>query len=195
MNKVKHFWRASRARGPFRPLSGPGGKGPVRSVSWTARFFNWQYPFNTVAGGCPGNFALTGLPSVACPRLYEITYLPSWLYCFLPYVSIRTHDPATHDQLAYARLLIWDAQHHGGSGWLDYDHLFQQRVAINPSLQWNMVHSGLLASTIWGQQNGPSVFCTLCRESDHMPEQCALLYLQPHPSWYHSCHPSWSAKW
>ena len=53
----------------------------------------------------------------ARPRLREITSLPTWCYCFLGYMALRTSDPATRDQLAYARLLIKEAQRHGGLGW------------------------------------------------------------------------------
>ena len=126
-----------------------------------------------------GSFPVTG---PARPRLREITSLPSWLYCFLAYVAIHTNDHATRDQLAYARLLIRESQRHGGGGWLDYDRVFRQQVAIDSALQWNTLHAGLQASTILGQRSSSGIFCTLCRESDHTPDQCALSYLYPHPT-------------
>ena len=43
------------------------------------------------------SISLTGLPGVVQPRLHEMTSLTSWLYWFLEYVAIYTHDPATHD--------------------------------------------------------------------------------------------------
>ena len=45
------------------------------------------------------------------PRLREVTSLPSWCHCFLGYVALRISDPITRDQLAYARLLIKEAQY------------------------------------------------------------------------------------
>ena len=34
----------------------------------------------------------------------------------------------------------------GGQGLLEYDQLFQQQVVLNPSLPWNVIHSGLQLS-------------------------------------------------
>ena len=56
------------------------------------------------------------------------------------YLAIRTPDPATWSQLAYARLLIKEAQCHGGLGWLDYDRAFRQQAATAPSPAWNTLN-------------------------------------------------------
>ena len=37
--------------------------------------------------------------------------------------------------LAYARLMVREAQRHGGLGWLDYDRVFRQQAALDPSLR------------------------------------------------------------
>ena len=66
--------------------------------------------------------ALPILPGVKKPRLREVTTL-SWMYCFLAYTALRSSDQATTDRLAYARLVIHEAQRQGGSGWLDYDQV------------------------------------------------------------------------
>ena len=105
--------------------------------------------------------------------------LPTWCYCFLGYLAIRTTDPATRDQLAYARLLIREQQRHGGQGWIDYDRAFRQQAASDPSSRWNNLLPGLQAATILGQRSGQGAFCTLCRECDHTRAQCALAYLHP----------------
>ena len=87
-------------------------------------------------------------------------------------------DPVTRDQLAYAHLVVREVVCHGGSGWLDYDRAFCQQAATDPSLRWNTLFPGLQASTILGRGTGHSaVFCTLCREVEHMQAQCALLCL------------------
>ena len=57
-------------------------------------------------------------PAHVRPRLWEITSLPSWIYCFLAYVAICTTDFRTRDQLAYARLLVRESLIHPGQGWL-----------------------------------------------------------------------------
>ena len=116
----------------------------------------------------------------ARPRLREVTSIPTWCYTFLGYMAILTTDPATRDQLAYARLVIREALRHGGSGWLDYDRAFRQQVAADPSLRWNTLLPGLQASTVLGQ--GPThgtSFCTLCRGVDHTRTQCALFSITP----------------
>ena len=114
------------------------------------------------------------------PRLREVSSLPTWCYCFLGYMAMRTSDPTTRDQLAYARLLIKEAQRHGGFGWLDYDRAFRQQAAVDPSICWNTLNPGLQASTIIGQrQSGQGTFCTLCRAVNHNRAQCALACLEP----------------
>jgi len=111
------------------------------------------------------------------PQLREVSSLTTWCYCFLGYMAIHTADPTTRDQLAYARLIIREAQRHGGKGWLDYDRSFRQQAAIDPLTRWNTLSPGLLASTVLCQraQRGTQ-FCTLCREVDHTMYQCALYY-------------------
>jgi hypothetical protein len=68
--------------------------------------------------------SLPVLPGASKPRLQEVTTLPLWLYCFLAYVAIRT---ATRDMLAYARLVIHEAQRHRGVGWLTTIRSFGNR--------------------------------------------------------------------
>ena len=120
------------------------------------------------------------LAGVARPRLRDVSSLTSWCYCFLGYIAIRTADPTTRDQLAYARLIIREALRHGGAGWLDYDRAFRQQAAVDPSLRWNTLLPGLLASTMLGRGTGQgALFCTLCRDVDHTRTQCALLCLHP----------------
>ena len=77
-----------------------------------------------------GNHAFPSLPGMLRPHLREVTSLPSWIYCFLAYITIRANDQGVRDMLAYARLLDREAQRHGGSGWLDYDRVFRQQAAL-----------------------------------------------------------------
>ena len=114
------------------------------------------------------------------PRLREILSLPVWCYCFLGFVATLTSDPITRDQLAYARLIIRQAQSQGGLTWMDYDKAFRQQLATDPSMRWNAVNPSLLASTMLGHRSSGSLpFCTLCRAVDHTRTQCALAYLEP----------------
>jgi len=70
-------------------------------------------------------------------RFWDVSCLPTWIYFFLGYMAILTPDQRTHDQLAYARLVIREAQRHGGNGWLDYNRVFRQQAAADPSRRWN----------------------------------------------------------
>ena len=114
------------------------------------------------------------------PRLREVTSLASWTYCFLGYMAALTTDQVTRDQLAYARLIVRQAQSQGGMSWLDYDRAFRQQVASNPSTaRWNELNPTLLAATNMGQRPSNVLYCTLCRAFDHTRAQCALMYLEP----------------
>lgn len=102
------------------------------------------------------------------PQLREVASLPTWCYCFLGFVVTMTADPITRDQLAYARIIIKEAQRQGGLTWLDYDKAFRQQLATDPSIPWNTINPSLMASTMLGQRSsGQSMFCSLCRAVDH----------------------------
>ena len=64
----------------------------------------------------------------------------------------------------------------GGRGWLDYDRLFHQQAALDPTLAWNSLPS-LVASTILGQRSRGDTFSGICQGVDHLPPQCARAYL------------------
>ncbi len=124
------------------------------------------------------NPTIPSLPGMLKPQLREVITLPSWLYCYLAYVAVRSPDPTTRNMLAYARIIIREAQRHGGNGWLDYDRVFHQQAALDQSIQWNTLHPGIQAATLVGRASGQGLFCTLCRGADHSSERCALSYLQ-----------------
>ena len=72
------------------------------------------------------------LPQPRCSR--EITSPLSWAICFMTYVAIRNRDMTKCAYLAYGHLLLQEALKHGGTGYMDNDHLFRKQVAINPTL-------------------------------------------------------------
>lgn len=130
---------------------------------------------------------LPALPGAMRPRFREVTSLVSWMYCYLAYTALRCQDPATRDRLAYGRLIIREAQRYGSSGWLEY---FRQQAALDPHIQWNMLHPAIQASTLFPAAaavpasssqppRGASAFCSLCRGVDHSAPHCALAYLHP----------------
>ena len=125
-----------------------------------------------------GQYAVPMLPGMFKPHLREVTNLPSWLYCFMAYVAMRVSDTVVWHMLAYAWLIIREAQRHGGSAWLDYNRVFRQQAALDTSLRWNTLHPGIQESTLVGHTSHLATFCTLCREPDHTAEQCALTYIR-----------------
>ena len=90
---------------------------------------------------------LPALPGTMKPRLGSVSSLASWLYCFLAYMALRYPDRETRDRLVYSRLIIKEAQRHGGQGRLAYGRVFRQHAALDPSIQWNVLHPAIQAST------------------------------------------------
>ena len=132
--------------------------------------------FEDLHGGSGVHF----LPVSSRPSVREVPSLPSWVCCFLTYLAVFTTDQATCERATYGLLVVREAMRHGGQGWLDYDRLFRQQAAINPSMQWNALHPELQAATILSQHTSGGTFCTVCQEHDHNASQCAMA--QPQPS-------------
>ena len=109
-----------------------------------------QFPLHTV------------LPASSRPRMRDVS---SWIYCFLTYLAVVTTDLPTRNRLIYAQLVVREALRHGGRGWLDYDRLFRQQAALNPSIPWDTLNPGLLASTVLGQRPTGGTFCNIARVS------------------------------
>lgn len=90
-----------------------------------------------------------------------------WVYCFLVYITIRCQDPLTKDLLTYAQLIIQEARRQGGLGWLSYDTIFRQNVAVLNTANWTTLELGLHASIFVSERDGQGLFCTFCSEGDH----------------------------
>ena len=130
----------------------------------------------------------------ARPRLQEVTSLPIWCYCFMGYMALRTSDPATRDQLAYARLLIKEAQRHGGLGWLDYDRAFRQQAAADPSIRWNTLIPGLKHPQFWVSSRLAQDFSAHCAGKWTTPGASVHLAVSSRRRYpvQHKCkHPRW----
>ncbi len=124
-----------------------------------------------------GQIPFHSLSGQARPRFREVSTPISWRSCFLTYMAVKTQDTDTREQLCYTGLLLREAASHGGTGWIDYDHVFRKQAALNSSLAWNSLQPGLHASAILGQRSSGGVFCTLCKGMDHSMPQCALGYM------------------
>ena len=114
----------------------------------------------------------------AKPQLREIQSPLTWVSCFLAYAAVLTPDSKTRNLLTYGRLVVREAQRHGGQ---EYDTIFRQHAALDPSVQWNELNPSLHASTIMTYRSGNSQCCVLCHEPDHGAHNCALVGLQPSP--------------
>ena len=137
----------------------------------------------------PAQTALAARPH----RLREIELPLSWAFCFLAYIAVRTSDQETRDMLTYARLVIREAQCHGGAGWLEYDKWFrQQQAALSTPQPWNELNASLHAATVMSLRAGDKRPCRLCRESDHTESRCALASLQSPQPQQHQPSSSWS---
>ena len=87
--------------------------------------------------------------------------------------NLRTANPTTRDQLAYTRLRKLYAMEER-VGWIMIEHSI--KAEVDPSLRWNTLLPGLLASMMLGHGTGEgALFCTMCRDIDHTHAQCALL--------------------
>ena len=121
----------------------------------------------------PGMSSLQHATGSSRPRLREVSSILTWTYCFLTYCAVRTDDVSLRGLLTYARLLLREARRHGGSGWIEYDRIFRQQVAADPTIPWNALNASLVASTFLGSRSEQGMFCNLCQEVDH-PKECAL---------------------
>ena len=112
------------------------------------------------------------------PRLWEVSSILTWTYFFLTYCAVRMDDVSLRGLLTYARLLLREARCQWGSGWIEYDRIFRQQVAADPTIPWNALNASLVASTFLGSHSEQGMFCNLCQEVDHPKEECALQSVQ-----------------
>ena len=107
------------------------------------------------------------------PQLWEVSSQLSLIQCFLLSMAIRTSDPLAREMMVYARVVLGDAQRHGGFGWIDYDRAARQQSAVDSTIPWNTLDPGLHSMFILGQQRASLSpwFCNFCQESDHSSSQ------------------------
>ena len=118
----------------------------------------------------PANSLGGASSSIPQPQMREVFSALTWAGCFLTFAAAKTTDRATRDLLTYGWLVLREAQRLSGSGWLEYDRIFWQHAALNPSTQWSELNPSLHASTILSCRLG----CGLCHEPDHASGDCAM---------------------
>ena len=116
------------------------------------------------------------LPAAVRPSMREVGSPLVWVYCFLAYTAIRVPDQGTRDRMTYARLLLREAMRHGGMGRKEYDRVFRQQAALDPSGAWSELNASLFAATILSGGTGPGTSYSLCHEVDHQAQDSALVF-------------------
>ena len=82
------------------------------------------------------------------PQQREVPSLLTWVASFVTYVAIvaEKRPEKVKPLLAYMRLLIQEAQRHGGKGWVNYDYIFQSIAATDETTDWAQLYPSLLTS-------------------------------------------------
>ena len=114
--------------------------------------------------------------AVSRPRR-EVPDLLSWVQCFGVYIAVVTSKfpERTHKLLAYQTLIVREARRCGGKGWLSYDSYFRQQMAGEwRGDEWGRLNPYLFSSTFMAFGGGHRPNCSLCLESDHHEDECAL---------------------
>ena len=74
--------------------------------------------------------------------------------------------------------VLREAQHYGGSCWIEYEWIFQQQVAANPTIRCITLNATLVALTFLGSHSEQGMFCDLCQEVDHSKGESSLQSVQ-----------------
>ena len=116
-------------------------------------------------------------PASASRSRREVPDLLSWVQCFGVYTAVVAdkYPERVKKLLAYQTLIVREARRCGGKGWLSYDSYFRQQMAGDwKGEEWGRLNPYFISSTFvaLGSASWPS--CTLCLESDHRDEDCAL---------------------
>ena len=105
----------------------------------------------------------------------EVPDLISSVQCFGVYAVIVSakHADWICQLLAYQTMVVCEARRCDGRGWQSNDAMFQQQVAISPSVDWSKMNNSLY-STFLQEQTGRGRTCVHCMETDHASQECAL---------------------
>ena len=107
----------------------------------------------------------------------EVPDLLSWVQCFSIYTAVvaSAYPERVQKLLAYQTLIIREARRFGGKGWLSYDSYFWQQMAGEWQEEaWGRLNPYIFSSTFLASGSSQRPNCSLCLESDHQEEVCAL---------------------
>lgn len=120
---------------------------------------------------------VTSHPLEQRPKQREVASILSWVSAFATYIAVvaEVHPSRAKDMLAYLRIIVKEAGRSNNKGWLNYDRIFRQNAASDPSLTWARLDSSLHSSyCIGGPSEALRVACPHCNEFDHSAEECAM---------------------
>ena len=112
----------------------------------------------------------------------EVPDLLSWVQCFGVYTAVvaSQYPERVQKLLAYQTLMVREARRCGGKGWLSYDSYFrQQMVGEWRGDEWGRLNPYLFSSTFLALGGAHRPNCSLCLESDHHEDECALARANP----------------
>ena len=107
----------------------------------------------------------------------EVPDLLSWVQCFGVYTAVvaSRYPERVQKLLAYQTLMVWEARRCGGKGCLSYDSYFRQQMAGEwRNDEWGRLNPYLFSSTFLALGGAHRPNCSLCLESDHHEDECAL---------------------
>ena len=71
-------------------------------------------------------------------------------------------------------MIVSEARRCDGRGWLAYNTMFRQLVAVKPDSDGSKLNNSLYSVTFMAQQNDRGRTCVHCLETDHSASECAL---------------------
>ena len=100
----------------------------------------------------------------------------TWVQCFVTYAAVvaEAHPHRMRDLMAYLRMIVREAQRHGGVDWRSYDLLFRKIAAANSAIRWGQPLPSLYATSFLAARASAAASCKNCGEGDHKSRECAL---------------------
>ena len=102
--------------------------------------------------------------------------LMTWVQCFVTYAAVvaEAHPNRMRDLMVHLRMIVREAQRHGGDGWRSYDVLLRKIAAANSALRWGQPLPSLYATSFLAARASAAASCENCGEGDHKSRECAL---------------------
>ena len=105
-----------------------------------------------------------------------VNSLITWVQCFVTYATMvaEAHPHRMRNLMAYLRMIVRQAQRHGGDGWRSYDVLFRKIAAANSALRWGQPLPSLYPTPFLAARASAAASCENCGKRDHRSKECTL---------------------